>query len=268
MNKDFQITKKDSINATKMDDIYNSPTVQTILAGLGAIPIPIVGEVGDVIATGIGAKLNKNKNERLTSVLEMIISDNAITSDMVDGVEPIMAFVKMLNVAMKLITNDKLKFLANLYKNLIVEESRDYNQFEEYLERLESLSYRELQILFLLHQNELTYHDEEELLKKREKQWDEAEKEEEGKAPSVPHMPDCNAQIVERYDQTIVRKWAKFAVEVTRTWSIDNDMLHSYLAGLSKSGFCMQFKEMEMPMNSGRMYYVTKYYENFCNKIN
>jgi len=264
MSKDFQIAKKESVSTLKQADIYNSPPVQIILAGLGAIPI--VGGVGDVIATGIGAKLNKNKNERLTNVLEIIMSDNTITSDMVDGVEPIMAFAKMLNVAIKLITNDKLEFLAKLYKNLILGENRDYNQFEEYLERLENLSYRELQILFSLHRNKLSYHDEEKLVEEKEEQRKKAEKEREGKAPNAPYVSDCNEQVVERYNQTIVRKWEEFVAEVARTWNIDDDMLHSYLTVLSKSGFCMQFKEMEMPMNVERMYYVTKYYESFRNK--
>jgi len=265
MNKDFLTVKDDFINASKKADICDNTLAQMIVSGLGKFPI--VGEVIDVATIGIREKLKKDRNERLASVLEIIMSDNTITPDMVNGIEPIMAFAKMFNVARRLIRNDKLKFLANLYKNLILEEDRDYNQFEEYLERLESLSYRELQILFSLHQNQLSYHDEEKLLKEKEEQRKKKEKEREGKSPNAPHIPDCNEQIVECYNQTIVHKWKKFTVEAIQTWNIDNDMLHSYLAGLSKSGFCMQFKEMEMPMNSERMYYVTKYYENFCNKI-
>ena|GEM_PF-6910052 len=45
---------------------------------------------------GIREKLKKDRNERLASGLEIIMSDNTITPDMVNGIEPIMAFAKIV----------------------------------------------------------------------------------------------------------------------------------------------------------------------------
>lgn len=65
----------------------------------------------------------------------------------------------MLDVARKLITNDKLEYLARLYKNLIIEEEKNYNLYEEYLRRLDELSFKEIEILHILDDLDLVIQD-------------------------------------------------------------------------------------------------------------
>ena len=82
-------------------------------------------------------------------MLEIILSDSEnITSDMVNNVEFIINFARLLEVVNRLASNDKIKYFANLLKNGYFTEDKIANdKFEEYLNLVNELSYRELFLL-------------------------------------------------------------------------------------------------------------------------
>ena len=77
------------------------------------------------------------------------VSTGAVTSDMVNDVEFLMSFAKTVNAVNKLLNGDKVKFYGNLLKNgyLREREKIEVDEFEEYLELIDSLSFRELEYL-------------------------------------------------------------------------------------------------------------------------
>lgn len=76
-------------------------------------------------------------------------SVGSVTSDMVNDVEFIMSFAKTRNAVNKVLNGDKVKFYGNLLTNgyLNGKEKISTDEFEEYIELINTLSYRELEYL-------------------------------------------------------------------------------------------------------------------------
>lgn len=108
--------------------------------------IPFLGEVFNEIGENI---LIKKQNESRKVLIDLIMKDNEeITIELVKDIEFIMNFAKMVEVIDRLAKNDKIKYFANLLKNGYLYEDRINNdEFEEYLNQLKELSYREIYIL-------------------------------------------------------------------------------------------------------------------------
>ena len=91
------------------------------------------------------------QSKKQQQLLEVInnASIGTVTFDMVNDVEFIMSFLKTRNAVNKLLNGDKVKFYGNLLVNGYLSE-RDKisaDEFEEYLELINLLSYRELEYL-------------------------------------------------------------------------------------------------------------------------
>lgn len=232
-------------NARKKDNILNHPVVKILLSTLNIIPA-----VGSTLETGVDSSLNflfkKKQEERLLSICEIIISDDKITTEMVKDVKEIMSFAKMLDVARKLITNDKLDYLARLYKNLITQDEKDYDEYEEFLRRLDELSFREIEMLHILDKLDLVIED---LNAKKQR--------EEGNFEEERHN-----QIVR-----IESKWLKFQDIIEKKFQIDSVDLQGYMQSISRSGFCVQYKVTDMPIRANSIYGITKFYRNFAKMI-
>ncbi len=235
--------------ANKGIRLTEHPVIKTILNGLNMIPVidSGVGTIGTGVDTYVNNYLKVEQEKRLVQVCEIIISDNNITTDMVQGVKEIMSFAKMFDVVRKLITNDKLNFIVKLYKNLIIQDERNYNEFEEYLRRLDELSFRELEILYELDTLDLIIED------LRIKDQDE------------------NGSFDEEYYHSHVKeiesKWKEFQSIVEQKFKIDSLDLEGYMLGISRTGFCVKFNAFHMPIKTNSIYAVTKYYRNFANMI-
>lgn len=232
-------------NARKKDNILNHPVVKILLNTLNIIPA-----VGSTLETGVDSSLNflfkKKQEERLLSICEIIISDDKITTEMVKDVKEIMSFAKMLDVARKLITNDKLDYLARLYKNLITQDEKDYDEYEEFLRRLDELSFREIEMLHILDELDLVIED---LNTKKQG--------EDGNFEEGRHN-----QIVR-----IESKWLKFQDIIEKKFQIDSLDLQGYMQSISRSGFCVQYKVTDMPIRANSIYGITKFYRNFAKMI-
>lgn len=226
--------------------ILNHPIIQALLGGLGVIPI-IGSATGAGIDSGINVYLKKEEEKRLFHICEMIISEGSITTDMVKGVKEVISFAKMLDVARKLITNDKLDFLVRLYKNLVTQDEKDYSEYEEYLRRLDELSFREIEILHILDEQDLVIED----LK--------------GSCQNQDGIFDMEAHHTKV--QQIESKWLEFQEIVQQKFEIDPLDLQGYMQSISRSGFCVQYKVTDMPIRANGIFAVTRYYRNFANKI-
>lgn len=244
-NNELTVEKGKLNNVDKNSNILNHPIIQILLGGLGSIPF-----IGSAVSAGINSGLNtclkREEEKRLFHICEIIISDDNITSDMVKDVKEIISFAKMLDVVRRLITNDKLDFLANLYKNLVAQDEKNYDEYEEFLRRLDELSFREIEILHILDELDLAIEDLNADKQKGKGNFDE----------------ERHLRIVQ-----IENKWLKFQDIIYQRFQIDSLDLQGYMQSISRSGFCVQYKVIDMPIRANNIYAVTQYYKKFANKI-
>lgn len=197
------------------------------------------------LESAIAAKLQKTQKERLAQICEIIISDKNITPEMIKDAEDILSFAKMYDVARKLITNDKVHYLARLYKNLIVSEDKNYDVYEEYLQRLDELSFKELEILHILDKVDLVIED-----------------------LRMGHPRDLvNEEIQQKRALEIEKKWIDFQETIMNIFEIEKLDLEGYMMGISRSGFCVKFNQFHTPQRTNSIYGVTNYYRNFAKMI-
>lgn len=137
--------KNDLKNVNKLRDIKGNPIVQSVLlSSLKLIPV-----IGDMIDSTTEVLLNEFQEKKEQELIDIIFSDTEhITTEMVNDVEFIVNFNRTLEVVKRLATNDKIKYFGNLIKNgYMIDKHIENSIFEEYLNILNGLSYREICLL-------------------------------------------------------------------------------------------------------------------------
>ena len=189
-------------NYQEIESIKTNPVVKL---GIGLMKqyIPILGEIIDC---GIDKRLEKKQKAKREELISIILSDDKlITSEMVNDTEFIINFFKTIEAVDRLTTNDKIVYFGNLIKNGYLNEERiQAYKFEEYFNIINSLSYRQLDLLALLH----TYSTKEISC--------DNEKEEDGK------------------------RWMLFKEDACKIFDITGDDLIAILKSAEKSGLCKE----------------------------
>ncbi len=133
-------------NIETIIDVKHNPVVSVFISSIKTVPY-----IGDLIDDSLEYALTDFQSRKQQQLLEIINSApvGTVTSDMVNDVEFIMSFAKTRNAVNKLANGNKVKFYGNLLVNGYLSE-RDkilIDEFDEYLEIINSLSYRELEYL-------------------------------------------------------------------------------------------------------------------------
>lgn len=232
----------------KKMDTFDNPVVnvlKSIVDKYIPIPIPI-----DAVMDPIHALLRKDYERKEGILFEAIIKDDKITLKDIQDVKVIIEFIKLYKVAMHVTNNEKLQFLGNLFRNSVLDDEQNTNKYEEYeefLERINMLSYRELQILAYLRKC----------------------------GDKVPHIinvtPDVQEENEEqnKYISTQVDQaeaWKYFKNNCVNELKLDYDIIFSILVGTERSGFCFHWDEL-YPGGSNKVFYTTTYFERFIDKI-
>lgn len=141
--------KLDLQNIDTIIDAKHNPVLSAFVSSIKTVPF-----IGDLIDDSLEYALTDFQSKKQQQLLEVInnASIGIVTFDMVNDVEFIMSFSKTRNAVNKLLNGDKVKFYGNLLVNGYLSE-RDKisaDEFEEYLELINSLSYRELEYLSFL----------------------------------------------------------------------------------------------------------------------
>ena len=152
--EDMNMSLKEEIESAKIDiqnigtiiDTKHNPAVSLFLSSIKSVPF-----IGDLIDDSLEHILTDFQSKKQQQLIEIIsnVPIGTVTSDMINDVEFIMSFAKTKNAVNKLLNGDKVKFYGNLLTNGYLSE-RDKistDEFEEYLELIDSLSYRELEYL-------------------------------------------------------------------------------------------------------------------------
>ena len=149
VNELIELNKRELYNLEQLKNIKDNPVViATIFSVIKSVPI-----IGDLIDSSIEYTLTEFQQKKRDQLLEIILSsDIHITSEAVNDVEFIVNFAKTLGVVNKLATNDKVKYFANLLKNTyFMNNSINADTYDEYLNILEDISFREIQYLCYLY---------------------------------------------------------------------------------------------------------------------
>lgn len=138
--------KLDLQNIDTIIDTKHNPVISAFVSSIKTVPF-----IGDLIDDSLEYALTDFQSKKQQQLLEVInnASIGTVTFDMVNDVEFIMSFLKTRNAVNKLLNGDKVKFYGNLLVNGYLSE-RDKisaDEFEEYLELINLLSYRELEYL-------------------------------------------------------------------------------------------------------------------------
>lgn len=145
MNEELEVLKSSLQSVNDLADIKSNPVVESVLMPIiKALPV-----IGDMIDSAINVGIDGFQNKKEQELVEIILKDKyTITSDMVNDVEFIVNYAKAKEAVRRLATNDKVKFFGNLIRNgYLSEEHIENDTFEEYLEVIITMSYRQLECL-------------------------------------------------------------------------------------------------------------------------
>ena len=145
MNEELELAKVSLKNANDYTNIKSNPVVESVLMPIvKAVPV-----IGDMIDSSMNKVIEEFQEKKENELIEVILKDkNSITSDMVNDVEFIVNFARTREAVRRLATNDKVKYFGNLIRNgYLSGEHIENSKFEEYLDILNTMSYREIQYL-------------------------------------------------------------------------------------------------------------------------
>ena len=146
---DFEIAKAQLKNADTYYENFNNPAVRGLTSALKVVlSVPVIG---DLIDSSINMAFEDNRKKKRKQLLDIILSDKqSITSDMVNDVEFIVNFARVMEAVNRLARNDKVEYFANLIKNGYLSGNAykiSNDEFEEYFYEISMLSFRELEYL-------------------------------------------------------------------------------------------------------------------------
>lgn len=144
MNEEFEVAKAELHSAEEVADIIKNPIARNMFLAVQKIP-----KVGEFVSSSAEYLLESFLNGKEKNLNEIILRDNhTITSDMVNDIEFIVNYSRTRDAVRRLATNDKIQFFGNLIRNgYLSGEHIENDEFEEYLEILVTLSYRQLECL-------------------------------------------------------------------------------------------------------------------------
>lgn len=232
MKEETEIAKLNLENTNSVSDIYDNPVVKALLGVIsGDINI-----IGTFVENGIEKLLQKRQKEKEKALLEAVFSDGSVTLDDI-GEDFIFEFAMTYNAVMHLLQNEKVVYFANLLKNTVLNPDRDCNTFQESIERLCSLSYREIELLLLLNKCQEEYYK-------------------------------CNPEMLDdsNYIESTKSIWNKFMKSAAEKFGLPEEVVESMFSSIERTGFCNAVNIL-YPGATGKCYRTSLYFRDFCYDI-
>lgn len=230
-NLELEIVKKQVHRAENMQEIAENLIGKTVFSLIEKFPI-----LGTVVNVTIENSLRRFQEQKREELCNVIFSDNKITEEMVKDVSFIMEFYKLIEVVDRLSTNTKVEYLGKLFKNTVLSETENkYDNFNEYLYRFKDMSEREIDILYLLYEEEM------EFIKIWQLRTDDDQKE-------------------------LAKIWREIRLRATKQFSIDEAMLRSILTGIQRTGFCA-LETIHFAGGDLSVFIITKYFMDFMELV-
>lgn len=212
MNDELEQIKSSLQCVNELIDIKENPVVTAGVAGLvGKIPV-----IGDLINSSIDKTLEEFQQNKEQELIDVILSDStSITTEMVNDVEFLINYARVVDAVRRLASNDKVVFFGNLIRNgYLSGEHIAVSKFDEYINILSTMSYREIQYLV-----DYKKYCEESATKSK------------------------SSKIIKKY--TYNNKWSAFSKEYAKTQGLTKSELYSVFIRLKQTGFLKEEYETE-----------------------
>ena len=200
MNEEFERIKLALENANHVADVKNNPVVDSVLL-TPVKAIPVIGEMVNSTTNKLIEDFQRKKEQELVDYI--LKDESSITTDMVNDVEFIINYNRTLEVVRRLATNDKVKFFGNLIRNgYLSVQHIENSEFEEYLDVLNNMSYREIQAL-------------------------------------VAYFKYCNGKHAKEYEKYNI--WYSFSHEYSSKMKIKKSEIYRIFSSIARTGFVQAF---------------------------
>lgn len=226
---EFDKAAKDFQDANKIHKVLNSPVVSAglALASSMVVAAPIVAGTQEVVEREL-----TNKRSKLIEII--MRPDEHILSEKIQNVDFLIEFSQLIECVTKTRSEDKIVFLGKLFRNAIyLPLTPDYDEYEEFRNRLMELSYREIHILHVLSNDR--------------------------------SVPDWQREAGESKKDNIL--WEMFLDEASVKTGLNKELITALVSGISRTGFCKQKVAPDRGKNK-IVYEVTPYFERLKALLN
>lgn len=221
-------------NAENISDIYNNPSIyglREVAKGL-VKTIPVLGEVLDeAINQGLEWHVNTAKNSLIEAILGC---PSIIDPEKIEGVSFLIEFAKTQEVVIRLANDKKVQFICNLFTKYFLQECNGGNIdiYEEFLNQITTLSYREIELLIALK------HFEQDI-------------DNTGNRSELQLYSSSYHQLISLAKEN---------------WNIEEEELSGMMTSISRSGFCKEIVGSYYGY-SGGVFQTTAYFNKFLSYI-
>lgn len=191
----------------KIADVYeNNPTIRALIQ-VAMSPIPY--GIGSAIDSALTTKIENMREERLKTFFNELANGSIeLTEDVIQKEDFLHAYFSTLKAAVNTHKKEKIQLFARLLSTATKEKYLGNDIFDEFLDILDNLSIRELQILLIL------------------KYFEDAH----------PHKTKENGEM-ENDMQRAVSFWENFETEVEAKCGLGTEELRAALNRLNRTGF-------------------------------
>nr|WP_296267592.1 hypothetical protein [uncultured Merdimonas sp.] len=168
------------------------------------------------------------------NVIEDLIKSRSITEEDIQDIDYMTEFAKLLEAVKRTHGNTKIKYMKDIFKGTICNGRKEYDLYEEYLQRVYDMSEREMNILLIMHKCE-------------KKEW----------------MTNYNC---DSREQKIARSWHEEKLSAKEKLGIDEATLRSIIIGMQRTGFCT-VEYIHYAAGDIQMYLLTQYFKDFMKYI-
>ncbi|MBO5158061.1 MAG: hypothetical protein J6B94_00525 [Lachnospiraceae bacterium] len=210
----------------------------TPLGGLKSVAFALAQEVpvlGSLVTETIDMRIDEHQSKVKKALIDTILDyEGIIEPDKIEGVSFLIEYAKTQEVLVRLANDKKVCYICNLFGNYFLAENHqgDVDLYEEYLNQLSSLSYREIDLLMCLeHFERLVSHE---------------------------HL--------ENKMQRSQKAYGKFKLEAKKRWKVSEKQLEGIMMSISKSGFCKELTGIYLGYEGG-IFYTTAYFQHFLRYI-
>lgn len=250
---DFESKKLNLHGTEQLLDIWNNPVVKSIIEILNII-FPVGSPIKMLITSGVDQALKDSVNRKQEEVLKELIKSESLTEKDTRDLDFVTSFSKLLLAVNRTTGNEKVMYMTRLFEKSICVEDKEYDFYEECLEKLEHLSKREIIALTLLKKSGLDY-SESECVRKEQREKN-----------SQNEIIEDREKYFE-YPKRLKEKWNDFIQNASKELECSSAEVTDIVSGLRGNGLCRQFSESTMPIGSEDVYHTTYYFDRMYNQI-
>ena len=158
MSNEYEKLESSLKTAETLKEMRLNPIVEAFVSCVKPF-FPGIGELVDSSVNEIVENFQKAKRREFCEYI--FDTEEVITKEKISDIEFLMEFGRTLDAINRLAQNEKVIYIAALFKNtFIIKNSYDTDQYEEWLKCIDDLSYRQIEILKCLYDEELKYYGE------------------------------------------------------------------------------------------------------------